>query len=523
MLRKIEAQVPLVIFSSVLLIVSFPDFNLWLLAWVALVPLFFAIEGKKPLKAFTTAYSVGTLFFLGTIYWLIHVTLPGMIATALYLAVYFGIFGLIVSPAVSRPSYLSLFVIPSAWVTLEYLRSHVFSGFGWNLLAHSQSHNLPMIQMADIAGSYGVSFLIILVNAAIFFTIKDMRKKNYSTLYPAIAFAFIFLAAGYGMLRLNNIFTGEQLKVAVIQGNIPQNEKWDSAFRQKIIDKYEALTIASAKDSPDLIVWPESSVPGFLASEEDLFRKVSGAAKTAHAALLVGEPREDAGDKDAYYNSATLFDKDGKLIDSYDKIHLVPFGEFIPAKGLFSFVEKFTKSTIGDFSAGKEYTVFKFIVERSRKADDYNWKLVKNVKFSALICFEDIFPDISRQFVKRGANFLVNMTNDAWFGKTCAPYQHVQSSVFRAVENRVNVIRAANTGVSCFIDQKGRITGSVRSGGKDIFVDGFKTEDIILTKTRTIYTVYGDLFAYLCILATVLYILMVCSVSVRRYHEDPAE
>ena len=506
----------LTILSSILLIISFPDFNLWLFAWVALVPLFFAIDGQKPLRAFMTAYFTGALFFLGTIYWLIHVTLPGMIAAVLYLAVYFGIFGLIIPPAIAHPSYLSLIVIPSAWAALEYSRSHVLSGFGWNLLAHSQSHNLPMIQIADIVGGYGVSFLIVLVNAAIFFTIKDMRKRNYSTFYLAIALAFIFFAAGYGTLRLNNIFTGERLKVAVVQGNIAQNEKWDPAFRLAIIDKYEALTIASAKGSPDLIVWPESSIPGFLETEEDLFQRVTGVAKNAHTALLVGEPRQEAGNEDVYYNSATLFDKDGKLVGSYDKIHLVPFGEFIPVKRVFSFVEKFTKSTIGDFSAGKEYTVFKFIVERNRKTDDYNRKLVKKVKFSALICFEDIFPDISRQLVKSGANFLVNITNDAWFGNSCAPYQHVQSSVFRAVENRVNVVRAANTGLSCFIDQKGKIIGSVRSGDKNIFVDGFKVEDIVLTNTRTFYTIYGDLFTYLCISVTALYLLSLAVPRIKK-------
>lgn len=502
--------------SSTLLIISFPDYNLWLFAWAALVPLFFAVEGQKPLRAFAAAYFTGVLFFFGTVYWLIHVTLPGMVAAILYLAVYFGIFGLIISPAVSCPSHLSLFVIPSVWTALEYFRSHVFSGFGWNLLAHSQSHNLPMIQIADTVGSYGVSFLIVLVNTAIFFTIKDMRKRKYSTLYPVIALAFVFLAAGYGVLRLNNIFTGQRLKVAVVQGNIAQDEKWDSAFRQSIIDKYEALTAAAAKNSPDLIVWPESSVPGFLETEEDLFQRVTGAARSAHAALLVGEPRQGSGGEDVYYNSATLFDKDGKLLDSYDKIHLVPFGEFIPAKNIFSFVEKFTKATIGDFSPGKEYTVFKFIVQRNLKTDDYNWKLVKKVKFAALICFEDIFPEISRQFVKNGANFLVNITNDAWFGNSCAPNQHVQSSVFRAVENRVNVVRAANTGVSCFIDQKGRITGSVSSEGKSTFVDGFKVDDIVLTNTRTFYTIYGDLFAYLCILVAALYLFSLAVPQIKK-------
>lgn len=497
----------LIILSSVLLITSFPDFNLWLFAWVGLVPLFFAIDGQKPLRAFITAYSIGALFFLGTVYWLIHVTLPGMVAAALYLAVYFGIFGLTISFAINRPSYLSLFAIPSVWVALEYARSNLLSGFGWNLLAHSQSSNLSMIQIADITGSYGVSYLIVLVNAAVFFTIKAARNRNYYTFYPAIAIVIVFFAAGYGILRLNNIFTGMPLKVAVVQGNIAQNEKWDPEFRRMIIDKYETLTAASAKESPDLIIWPETSVPGFFQEGGDLLRRVTEAARKADAALLVGEPRQDPDDQGLYYNSATLFDRSGKQTAVYDKIHLVPFGEFIPARNLFSFVEKFTKSTIGDFTAGKEYTVFNFVVERNQRGETYSQRLTKRVRFSVLICFEDIFPDIARQFVKKGANFLVNITNDAWFGNSCAPYQHVQSSVFRAVENRINVIRSANTGLSCFIDQKGRVFGTVVSGGKSIFVDGYKADEIVLTNTRTFYTVYGDFFAYLCVLAAALYIL----------------
>ncbi|MBU0604853.1 MAG: apolipoprotein N-acyltransferase [Candidatus Omnitrophica bacterium] len=514
-MRKITMIPFFVMLSSVLLIISFPDFNLWLFAWVGLVPLFFAIDGQKPLKAFMTAYFIGALFFLGTVYWLIHVTLPGMAAAALYLAVYFGIFGLTISFAINRPSYLSLFTVPSVWVALEYARSNIFSGFGWNLLAHSQSSNLIMIQIADITGSYGVSYLIVLVNTAVFFAIKSARKRKYSTFYPAIAIVIVFFAAGYGILRLNNIFTGMPLKVAVVQGNIAQHEKWDSRFQRMIIDKYETLTAASAKESPDLIVWPETSVPGFFSEGGDLQRRISVLARKANAALLVGEPRQDTGDEDLYYNSATLFDRSGKEVAVYDKIHLVPFGEFIPARNLFSFVEKFTKSTIGDFSAGKEYTVFNFIVERNQKGETYSQRLIKKVRFSVLICFEDIFPEIARQFVKKGANFLVNITNDAWFGNTCAPYQHVQNSVYRAVENRVNVIRSANTGLSCFIDQKGRVFGTVTSGGKSIFVDGYRTEDIMLTNTRTFYTVYGDFFAYLCILIAALYVLAIAGIQAK--------
>ena len=507
----------LVALSSILLILSFPSFNLGVFAWLGLVPLFFAIDWQKASGSFLAGYVTGIIFFFGTVYWLIHVTLPGMIAVVFYLALYFGVFGLIVLPAVNRPSFLSLFAIPAVWVALEYARAHIIGGFGWNLLAHSQSFNLKIIQIADIVGSYGVSFLVVLVNTAIFFTIKDVRKKNYSTFYLAAAIAVVFLAAGYGTLRINNIFTGEHLKVSVVQGNIPQDKKWEPAFRREIVDKYETLTMSTVKDSPDLIIWPETSVPGFLQTEPELSERIAGIAKSAHTLLLVGYPRQELHNEDMYFNSAALFDRYGKITAVYDKIHLVPFGEFSPAKKLFSFVEKFTKATIGDFSPGKEYTVFRFNIERSRRGEGYNLKLIKKVAFSVMICFEDIFPEIARNFVNNGAGFLVTITNDAWFGESSAPYQHVQNSVFRAIENRVNVIRAANSGVSCFIDQKGRVFGVVNSDGKSIFVDGYKTEDIVLTNTRTFYTVHGDLFAYLCVFIAIAYIFYIRRRGVHQF------
>lgn len=503
-------RISLPVLSACLLILSFPGFNLWLLAWIGLVPMLFAIENKKPYHAFLISYLIGALFFLGTVYWLIHVTLPGMIIVVLYLALYFGIFGLICNYYLQTTNdkrrttkYYLLPIIPAAWVALEFLRAHFITGFGWNLLGYSQSSILPVIQIADMTGVYGVSFLVVMVNSAIYLTIREVRKKNYHFIPLAIAAAVLFITCYYGIFRTRNIFTGEKLRVAVVQGNIPQVKKWDLSFREDILNKYERLTRQVACQYPELIIWPETSVPGFLESEPELLGRVTKLAKDIGAPLLVGAPREDPEKKNAYYNSTFLVNADGRVAGRYDKMHLVPFGEYVPLRALLGFVENFAPSPIGDFTSGKDHTVFNFFISRSAKGQGQAWRLTKRIKFSTLICFEDIFPGLAGEFARRDALFLVNMTNDAWFGRTSAAYQHVQNSVFRAVETRLNVIRAANTGVSCFINQKGEITGMVESGGQSMFVDGFCVGEIILTRARTFYTLYGDLFAYLCLLAAI--------------------
>jgi apolipoprotein N-acyltransferase len=309
----------------------------------------------------------------------------------------------------------------------------------------------------------------------------------------------VFAVYGYGVYRLNNVFTGERVRVSVAQANIPQKDKWDPDFAGFIMDKYAALTKECAEKKPDLVIWPETSVPGFLEADKDLSDRVSSLAKDAGANLLVGAPRHEAGNgRASYYNSSYLYLKDGSSAGRYDKVHLVPFGEYLPFERLLSFVERFSRRPIGDFTAGADYTVFGFFVSRASAVKNVRMRTMKRVPFSCLICFEDIFPELARRFVAGGALFLANMTNDAWFGRSGAPYEHAQASVFRAIENRVNVVRAANTGVSCFIDQKGDITARAGSPGADIFVEGTVTREIVLSKTRTLYNTYGDVFAYIC-------------------------
>lgn len=472
------------------------------------VPLFFALENKHKGKAFLLAYFTGVIFWAGTIYWLIHVTFPGTILLVLYLAAYFGIFGLIVSTVdCGLWTVGPLVSLPCLWVLLEYLRSRLLTGFGWALLAYSQYLDLPLIQIADVTGVWGVSFLVLMVNVAVKEIISpqstvhsSQQKINYKFILAACGmFLFVF---GYGSYKLYQRPTTDdqrQLKVSVIQGNIPQELKWQAQSQGFILDKYTTLTRQASADKPDLIIWPEAASPGLLFRGTDawIFRDIFELAQEVKTNLLIGSAVEGGND---YFNSALLVDSTGKVIQRYDKLRLVPFGEYIPLRKTLRFLE--TVVPIGDFTAGREYTIFKPPVPQCPSAP---------VNFAVLICFEDLFPELSRRFVGEGARFLINITNDAWFKQTSAPYQHLSASVFRAIENRRFLVRAANTGVSGFISPSGRIQPLVSSDGtKAIFTEGIETGIVYGRSVKTFYTRYGDLFVLLCLF------LLICGIIIQR-------
>ena len=457
------------------------------------MPLFFALQGKSQRKAFLLSYLAGIIFWFGIIYWLIHVTFAGLIVLVLYLAVYFGVFGLLVSAISHKPLAISQLIIPSAWVLLEHLRSHLFTGFPWALLAYSQYLNLPIIQIADITGAWGVSFLVMMVNVAVYSLLANrcslpVAIKKYLAVWLSIIFAI-----AYGYYRLNltpDIYNLSPIKISLIQGNIPQDLKWNVRARDSILGKYFALTKqAAVKDNPDLIIWPEASLPAVLEEEPVFFEQIKNFVQEIKTPLLFGAVTFK---EDQYYNSALLLSSEAKLLNQYDKLHLVPFGEYIPLRKVFRFLE--TVVPIGDLVSGREHMVFRHNATTS----------------SVLICFEDIFPELAPRFMKKGAQFLINITNDAWFGRTSAPYQHFQASVFRAVENRVYVVRSANTGVSGFIAPTGKIIALVKdASGREIFISGYKTEKISIPKgSLTFYTRYADIFIVFCLLL-VLYGIIV--------------
>jgi len=467
-----EKSYLLCLLSAAILILPFIEGNLWIFAWVGFVPLFLALENKSNGKAFLSAYLSGIVFWSGTIYWLANVTVIGYILLVLYLALYFGFFGLIIS----RPYLLSttyyLLLVPALWVIFEHIRSYLFTGFPWALLGYSQYKNLVAIQIAGITGAWGVSFIVMMVNVLIYklktrnSKVKTQKQKPFLFRNEyAIACLVLIFSFSYGVYKLRHRAPdhgSRTLRISVVQGNIPLAQKWNPEEKAPIIKKYFALTEGALKDSPDLIVWPEATSPCYLGEEKWCFNWISDFAGRARLPLLMGTVSYA---EEFYYNSAILIDKTGEITQKYDKIHLVPFGEYVPLRRILTFVQ--TIASLGDMTPGRNYTVFAI---PNQTIDAVN-------KFSVLICFEDAFPELSRRFAKEGAEFLVNITNDVWFGRSPCPYQHLAASVFRAVENNLFMVRCANTGASAFIHPTGKIISSVRDGrNNEIFIAGYKTQ-----------------------------------------------
>jgi apolipoprotein N-acyltransferase len=277
----------------------------------------------------------------------------------------------------------------------------------------------------------------------------------------------------------------EKKRIAVVQGNVDQSLKWETSFQLETIDKYLDLSFFSLKDSPELIIWPETATPFYFLHpyENKLSAIVQQGIKYAGAWFLIGSPANvQQKGSELYLNSAYLMDPEAKEIGRYDKVHLVPYGEYVPLRKWFPFVDKLVYG-IGDFSSGK-------------KGSTLSWK---DVKLGVQICFEVIFPGLARASVNNGADILINITNDAWFGRSSAPYQHLSMTIFRAVENRRALVRCANTGISCFIGPSGRIFSPT-----PLYSDEVLTREVPVMKTEpTIYTRFGDLFAIMCLGASV--------------------
>ena len=470
-----------------------------------------ACEKQSPKQAFFWGWFTGVIYFSGTVSWVtismhLYGGLPWIISYLLmfllvsYLAIYIGLFTLSVRWIKSR-SYL---IPPISWTALEYLRGHLLTGFPWNALGYSQYKNLPLIQIADLTSVYGISFLIVLSNVALFRLFKTMKEKTVSWTPLLVTLSLFIVTLLYGFDRLKKpMGRGEALSVAVVQGNIDQAIKWAEGTRDETLRIYDRLSSSFVKQ-PQLVVWPEAAMPFFLQNEPSYQRTIFDLSARGNFYLLLGSPAFQTASEGTIelFNSAYLISPKPTEVDRalyaerrYDKIHLVPFGEYIPLKSILFFVDKMVTG-IGDFIPGKEARV---------------WE-VPPAKIGVAICYEIIFPDLVRLFVKNGANMMVTITNDAWFGRSDAPYQHFSMVVFRAIENRVPVARSANTGISGFIDAHGKILQET-----EIFVEDTRLERLTPGFRKTFYTVYGDFFALGCLAVLIILILLSC----RRGDSNP--
>jgi apolipoprotein N-acyltransferase len=505
----------LAILSAFLLLLAFPTFDLGWLAWLGLVPLFVAISGRTAKSAFFLSYLCGVVFVSGLYRWVLEA--PGYhlyhhailaICFGLYFGLFGGIFNLISRRLGAAWAHLAM---PFGWVAMEFVKSNLsFLALPFPILAHSQYPYLKVIQITSLTGAYGLSFLIVLFNSALAALILHSIHGSVThggasgALSRRGTFRLVLLTGTllavvlfYGHLVLpKGPMSGKSLAVSVVQGNIDREIKADPRKRATfIMQKYAELTERVSVDRPKLIVWPEAATPGLVLKNIDLLNQMVGIARRANTHVLIGSseyPKFTTEKLDAgkVGNTALFFSPTGRVLGQYLKIRLIPFAEYVPYQGIIPWPEFIVpKSKMISEVPGREHTLFD----------------LDGTKFGAVICSECTFPDLFRRFVKKGAAFMVNITNEGWFGET-ALHQKVAASVFRALENRVFLVRATNTGISCFIDPYGRITGRVQKDGRDTLVEGCLTRPVYLSEERTFYTKHGDLFAYLCLLVSVVMI-----------------
>lgn len=498
----------LALLSGTLTALSFPKFNLFFFAWISFIPLFFIILRHKPKQSFFLGLLAGFAYYAILIYWIPsvpahygHLSVPVSILIyiifVLYLSLFWAFFSLLFSKIhQSFPKFVFI-LSPFLWVSFEYILTHIFTGFPWGLLGSSQFKNLGLIQMASITGVYGISLVIILLQSMFLFSMKYRKKAPFfSTL------VFVFLVHGAGLWSLKKVpLTKNSFNASVIQGNVSSDIYWEEASADEIKSLFKQhldLSYRAYESGARLIVWPEFSVPlCFSCSEslyqdfkEELFRFVQ---QTGCTLLLGTNEIGESNGRLRFYNTALGLNPD-LSISHYYKMHLVPFGEYTPYKKIFSFIEKMTHA-IGEITPGKEYFLHHF----------------DNLRFGSPICYEIIFPNQVRKFVKKGANFIVTITNDGWYGKSSAPYQHFSMAVLRAVENRRYLLRAATTGISGIIDPFGRIISQ-----SELMTQTFLSAKITPSQKLTIYTRYGDFIPFFSLTFAGLFLILTI---IKRIHE----
>ena len=480
--------------SGVLLALSFPKFGHWALAWIALAPLLIAIAAAPDGRAaFRRGYLAGAISSAGLVYWTeavvvqfgglpLVVGLIVMTLLCLALALFPSLFAWMTWRWIQRFGGMALLLAPFAWVATEILRAHTLFRFSWCLLGYSQQPNVTFIQIARYGAVYAVSFVVACAGAVLAYL--AVAKEPRARAGAACGLAVLLWAVGmYGSWVLGQpIASSGRVRVGLVQASIRQDEKWDPARAWDNIDRHVALTQQAAERGARLVVWPESAVPYLFDSRPDVAAPLRQLAQAHRLHLLFGNDDRDklADGRLRYFVGAKMLDPSGELVLRYHKIRLVPFGEYVPLQPLLTLGGRYAAKLVdqvADFTPGSEHVV----------------GLVDGHPVGATICYEAIFPDMVRGFGANGAELLVNITNDAWYGRSSAPHQHLAMAAFRAVENGKYLVRAANTGISAVVDPHGRILERT-----PLFEPTIIVRDVPFVPGTTFYGRHGDVFAWTC-------------------------
>jgi apolipoprotein N-acyltransferase len=488
-----RADYGLAILSGVLLALSFPSFGIPTLAWIALAPLLVVLDTPSLPRAFALGLTTGLVYFTGTLYWITHVmnAYGGLqlwsavvinAALIAYLALFPAVFAVIVHRAVVSNGPRALLAVPCVWVATELGRTYLFTGFPWVLLGYSQTSVPPVAQFASVLGVYGVSGLVASASAALTYALGSLRHTGFR---PArgrcVPLAGVMVAitvvSAWGTLRLSRgelTQSGDPIRIGLIQGNVDQGEKWDAARAGSIFRDHLRMTREAIAQGAQAVLWPESSTPFFFEEDKPNAEQVRALARETQVPLLFGSDQMQRGTPPRYFNAAFLVQPDGTTGGVYRKMHLVPFGEYVPFKNLLFFAAPLVEA-VSDFSPGLDPVLLP----------------IGEHQVSTAICYEVVYPDLVRRFVRNGSQMLTTITNDAWFGRTSAPYQHFEQASMRAIENGRYLVRAANTGISGIVDPYGRVIVASR-----IFEPAVIVGEARFLQATTIYTRIGDVFAY---------------------------
>jgi apolipoprotein N-acyltransferase len=492
--------------SAFLVFCAFPPLSLWWLLPVALAPFYIAVKSARPFESAFVSYCTGFLLFSLVCYWLAEVTLAGLFVAAFIAAFYYLGFG-VAATLLRHQKKIPLSVVAAAvWCVMEFLRSKLFwLAFPWALIPHPLYEQTILIQAAELFGVWGYSFIIPLLNFALAEILLSFARRERVKIGQIITVVLIIILVPlYGLIRLPSVKTEPSLRVLIVQGNIPQNIKEEaiqgmrrgvSAERilnlaEYMLSSHLALTHKGLQEagSVELVVWPETMVPGSLFESPDRYVRVASFVKRSGVPLFLGTERRSGKKR---LNSAALIMPDGSVKDVYDKMVLVPVGEYIPARSVFplfaTVIENMMPYETEDLSEGERLTIF-----------ELNGK-----RFACLICFELSFCELVRQAIKSGAEVIVNISNDAWFGRSTELELAVAQAVFRAVEARRPVLRAVNAGISCYVSPEGYITYLEKDGEKKQ-VEGVLAVKVETSRIGTIYLVAGDYIPYICILLVVV-------------------